>query len=70
VQRVLRLSDDRRAIWYETIAGDAVSLDDLSDDERRPLAPALAALPADAVRSVARTALGPVVLIAPERPTV
>jgi serine/threonine-protein kinase len=68
VQRVLRLSDDRRAIWYETITGEAVALDDLSDDERRPLAPALAVLPSDAVRSVARTSAGPVVLIAPERP--
>ena len=28
VQRVLRLSDDRRAIWYEAIVGEAVPLDD------------------------------------------
>jgi serine/threonine-protein kinase len=68
VQRVLRLSDDRRAIWYEAIAGDAVPLDDLSDDERRPIAAALASLPAGTARLVARTSAGPVVLIAPDRP--
>jgi serine/threonine protein kinase len=68
VQRVLRLSDDRRAIWYETIVGEAVTLDELSAEERRPLAPVLAALPPDAVQSIARTSAGPVVLIAPERP--
>ena len=66
MQRVLRLSDDRRAIWYEAIAGDAVPLDTLSDEERRSLAAALASLPAGAARFVARTSAGPVVLIAPE----
>ena len=66
VQRVLRLADDRRAIWYEAIVGDAVSVDTLSDEERRSLAAALASLPAGAARFVARTSAGPVVLIAPE----
>jgi len=66
VQRILRMSDDRRAIWYEAIVGEAVALDALSDDERRPLAAALASLPAGAARFVARTSAGPVVLIAPE----
>jgi eukaryotic-like serine/threonine-protein kinase len=68
VQRVLRLSDDRRAIWYEAIVGDPVALDDLSDEERRPLAAVLASLPAGAARFAARTSAGPVVLIAPEHP--
>jgi eukaryotic-like serine/threonine-protein kinase len=68
VQRVLRLSEDRRSIWYESIGGEPVSLDDLTDDERRRVAGALASLPAGAARFVARTPAGPVVLIAPERP--
>jgi hypothetical protein len=68
VQRVLRLSEDRRSIWYESIAGESVSLDDLTDDERRRVGDALAVLPTGAARSVARTPAGPVVLVAPERP--
>jgi serine/threonine-protein kinase len=68
VQRVLRLSEDRRSIWYEAIAGEPVPLDELSDDERGPLAGALASLPAGVARLIARTPAGPVVLIAPERP--
>jgi len=67
VQRVLRLSEDRRTIWYEAVAGDTVPLDALTDDERRPLAAVIAALPPGAARLVARTSAGPVVLIAPER---
>ena len=55
MQRVLRLSDDRRAIWYEAIAGAAVPLDELSDEERRPLERAIASLPPGAARFVART---------------
>jgi hypothetical protein len=70
VQRVLRLSDDRRAIWYEAIAGEAVPIDQLRDEERAPITRALAALPAGAARFVARTPAGPVVLIAPDGPTV
>jgi serine/threonine-protein kinase len=69
VQRVLRLSDDRRAIWYEAIAGDPVAIDELTEEERRPLAAALASLPPGAARFAARTSAGAVVLIAPERPT-
>jgi len=68
VQRVLRLSDDRCAIWYEAIAGDAVPLDALTAGERRALDAALGKLPAGAGRLVARTAAGPVVLVAPEPP--
>jgi hypothetical protein len=68
VQRVLRLSEDRRAVWYEAIAGEPVPLDELSDEERRPLAAAIASLPAGAARFVARTSTGPVVLIASDRP--
>ena len=66
VQRILRMSDDRRAIWYEAIVGEAVPLDTLSDEERRPLAAAIASLPVGVARFVARTSAGPVVLIAPE----
>jgi serine/threonine-protein kinase len=70
VQRVLRLSDDRRAIWYEAISGAAVPIDELPEEERRPLERAIASLPPGAARFVARTSAGPVVLIAPERPGV
>ena len=68
VQRVLRLSDDGRAIWYEAIVGEAVPVELLSDEERGPLAAAIASLPAGVARFVARTSAGPVVLIAPEAP--
>jgi hypothetical protein len=70
VQRILRLSDDRRAIWYEAIAGAEVAIDELADEERRPLERAIASLPPGAARFAARTPAGPVVLIAPERPGV
>ena len=68
VQRVLRLSEDRRAIWYEAIPGDPVPLAELTEEERRALASVIASLPAGIARSVARTSAGPVVLIAPEAP--
>jgi len=68
VQRVLRLSDDRRSIWYEAIAGEPVPIGELSADEQRRLAGAVASLPSGAARVAARTSAGPVVLIAPERP--
>jgi serine/threonine-protein kinase len=69
VQRVLRLSDDRRSIWYEAIVGEPVPLDELSDDERRRLGGAIASLPEGAARFAARTSAGPVLLIAPDRPS-
>jgi hypothetical protein len=65
VQRVLRLSDDRRTIWYEALPGTPLPLPALTAPERARLAPALAALPPGAVRSFARTAAGPVLLVAP-----
>ena len=68
VQRVLRLSEDRRAIWYEAISGETMPLDELPVQERRRLAAALGSLPADAARLAARTVAGPVVLVAPEPP--
>jgi hypothetical protein len=67
VQRVLRLSDDRRTISYEAVNGAAVPIDELAEEERRPLERALASLPPGAARFAARTAAGIVVLIAPER---
>ena len=70
VQRVLRLSDDHRAIWYEAIAGEPVPIDELPDEERRVLQGSIAALPPGAARFVARTPAGPVLLIAPDRPGV
>ncbi|HMF39042.1 MAG TPA: protein kinase [Polyangia bacterium] len=69
VQRVLRLSDDRRSIWYEAIVGELVPIDALSDDERRRITAALQSLPPGAARLVARTPAGPVVLVAPDRPS-
>ena len=48
----------------------AVPLDELSEEERRPLERAIASLPPGAARFVARTPAGPVVLVAPERPGV
>jgi serine/threonine-protein kinase len=68
VQRVLRLSDDHRAIWYEAIAGEPVPIDELPAEERRVLRAAIAALPPGAARFAARTPAGPVVLIAPDHP--
>jgi serine/threonine-protein kinase len=68
VQRVLRLSEDRRAIWYEAIPGDPVPIAALTGEERRALASVIASLPSGTAHSVARTAAGPVVLIAPEAP--
>ncbi len=63
VQRILRLSDDRRAIWYETLAGEALPLSELTPEERAQVAGALAALPKAAARSFARTPAGPVLLL-------
>jgi serine/threonine-protein kinase len=66
VQRVLRLSDDRRAIWYEPVAGDPQPFEALTPSERAALAAAVARLPAARARRFVRTSDGPVVLVAPE----
>jgi tetratricopeptide (TPR) repeat protein len=65
VQRVLRLSDDRRTIWYEALPGAPLPLATLTPAERAGLTAALAALPPGAARSFARTSTGPVLLVAP-----
>ena len=65
VQRILRLSDDRRAVWYEVVAGPRQPVERLTPVERAAMAEALAALPAGRARFFARTAAGPVVLVAP-----
>jgi hypothetical protein len=65
VQRVLRLADDRRCIWYETIAGDPQPTSALTPAERAALAADLARLPAASTRGFVRTPAGPVVLVAP-----
>jgi eukaryotic-like serine/threonine-protein kinase len=65
VQRILRLSEDRRAIWYEAIAGTPQPLDALAPAERATLAAALARLPPARDRFVVQTSGGPVVLVCP-----
>jgi eukaryotic-like serine/threonine-protein kinase len=65
VQRILRLSDDRRAIWYEVIAGAPLAIDALGAEERTALAEPLTRLPADHPRLVIRTPGGPVLLVCP-----
>ena len=66
VQRVLRLADDRRTIWYEAIGGERVPLAGATPDERARLAPALSAWPAPAAPiDFARTTAGPVILVSP-----
>ena len=68
VQRVLQLSDDRRTVAYEVVPGDPQPLAALTPAERAALAAPLAHLPAARARGVARTAAGPVVLVAPDAP--
>jgi serine/threonine-protein kinase len=63
VQRVLRLSEDRRTIWYEAVYGERHPLDALTAPERAALAVALAALPAARARAFVRTPAGPVLLV-------
>ena len=64
VQRVLRLDDERREIWYEPLEGDAVPFSDATQTEHTILATARAAL--DLVLThFARTPAGPVWLVAP-----
>jgi hypothetical protein len=69
VQRLLRLTGDRRAIWYEAVGGDAVPLAALTVQEQTALRDALEALPAGRARAFVRTPLGPVLLVAPPEPT-
>ena len=66
VQRILRLSDDRRAIWYEIIDGAPLSIDALVAEEQAALTEALARLPADHQRLAVRTPGGPVLLVCPQ----
>jgi eukaryotic-like serine/threonine-protein kinase len=68
VQRVLRLSDDRRLIWYETIPGDRLPLTDLTSSEHHLLAGPLASLPLDTARAFVRTPGGPVLLVVASEP--
>jgi hypothetical protein len=62
VQRVLRLSDDRREIWYEAIEGEPLPASAATDAERDRLDAARADLP---LTHFARTEGGPVWLVAP-----
>ena len=66
VQRILRLSDDRRAIWYEVIDGAPLAIDALGTEERAALTESLARLPADHPRLAVRTPGGPVLLVCPQ----
>jgi serine/threonine-protein kinase len=63
VQRVLRLDEEERAIWYESIPGEPRPLAALTEPERRQLAEPLASLPAGPVRRFVRTPAGPVLLV-------
>jgi serine/threonine-protein kinase len=67
VQRVLRLSEDRRAIWYEAIEGDALPLDAATSAELTLLGPALGggvfANGEQPLPRFVRTAAGPVLLV-------
>jgi hypothetical protein len=65
VQRVLRLSDDRREIWYEALEGEPLPLDAATAAERARLDAARAALADLALTHFVRTAAGPVWLVAP-----
>ena len=65
MQRVLRLSDDRRTIWYEALPGAPLPLATLTPAERAGLTAALATLPPGAARSFTRTTAGPVLLVTP-----
>jgi serine/threonine protein kinase len=62
VQRVLRLSPDCREILYEALTGEIAPLAAASPEERRHLESAAGAL---ALTHFARTAAGPVLLVAP-----
>ena len=65
MQRVLRLSDDRRTIWYEAIDGEPEPIAALTPAEREIVGGALAALPPGTARSFVRTAAGPLLLVVP-----
>jgi serine/threonine-protein kinase len=58
VQRVLRLSEDRREIWYEALEGDVVAIESATSEER-------AALPDLPFTHFARGPAGPVWIVAP-----
>jgi serine/threonine-protein kinase len=62
VQRVLRLSDDRREIWYESLDGDGLPASAATPAESARLG---AAAPGLALTHFARTEGGPVWLVAP-----
>ncbi len=66
VQRILRLSDDRCAVWYEVVWGDPQPEGALTPSERAALADALMRLPATHARLFVRTPAGPVVVVAPQ----
>jgi serine/threonine-protein kinase len=69
VQRVLRVSDDRRAIWYEAIDGEVQPLDELTATERARIGDVLANLPAGLADGFVRTPGGPVLLVMPRAPS-
>jgi eukaryotic-like serine/threonine-protein kinase len=65
VQRVLRLSDDRREIWYEALEGAAFAADAATAAERARLDRARDAFPDLPLTHFARTDGGPVWILAP-----
>jgi hypothetical protein len=66
VQRILRLSDDRRSVWYEIVVGDPQPVEALPPAERTALADVLARLTVAPPCRIVRTPAGPVVLVCPE----
>ena len=65
---MLRLSDDRREIWYEALDGEPLPLGALADDERARLAPAIDALVVTERSRFVRLPTGPVLLVTPAEP--
>jgi eukaryotic-like serine/threonine-protein kinase len=68
VQRILRLSPDRREIWYEALDGEIASLVSASVDERTRFVE-VSSLAALALTHFVRTDAGPVLLVTPRLQT-
>jgi tetratricopeptide (TPR) repeat protein len=66
VQRVLRLSDDHREIWYEALDGEALPVGLATGVERARLDATRAALSDLPLTHFARTDYGPVWIVAPQ----
>jgi tetratricopeptide (TPR) repeat protein len=65
VQRVLKISEDRRQIWYEAIEGELLPLGAATAAERERLDVALPPPSELAITHFVRTSTGPICLVAP-----